>query len=144
MCSFPLKVQDSVCLRLAEHKISARSTFVQRLACLEHLETANRILHLERETAHDKQTDKFFSLSTLCIHLSGTNLSFLNKVHFPFLGKLQLKPRCNFLFLGKLHFTSYPDVGYNFSADAILIQSRGVHSVQRLEKYFVLLVYFSV
>ena len=48
-----------------------------RLACLEHLETAVRILHLERETAHDRRTDKFFSLSTLCIHLSGTNLSFL-------------------------------------------------------------------
>ena len=57
-----------------------------------------------------------------------------SKVQFPFLGKLQLKPKCSFLFLGKLHFTSYPDVGYNFSADAILIQSRGVHSVQRLEK----------
>ena len=34
----------------------------------------------------------------------------------------------------KLHFTTYPDVGYNFSADAILIQSRCVQSVQRPEK----------
>ena len=45
--------------------------------------------------------------------------------------------KVQFPFLGKLHFTSYPDVGYNFSADAILFQSRGVNSVQRLEKLFI-------
>ena len=45
MCSFPLKVQDSYC---------SFQMFKTRLACLEHLETANRILHLERETAHDR------------------------------------------------------------------------------------------
>ena len=34
--------------------VQDKRAFVQQRACLEHLETANRILHLEREAAHDR------------------------------------------------------------------------------------------
>ena len=80
VCHVPFPAQGAGFL-LQCTKCSWQASLVQRCCepkfctqrVLEHLETANRILHLERETAHDRRTDKFFSLSTL----SGTNLSFL-------------------------------------------------------------------
>ena len=57
MCSFPLKVQDSVC-SFQMFKTGSPLYKLQRLACLEHLETAVTILHLERETAHHRRTNR--------------------------------------------------------------------------------------
>ena len=75
---------------------------------------------------HDKPTDSFFRLNTLCTHLSGSNLWNLNVL---------LSLICfNSLNFQLLQFITYPDVVYKVTTAAILIQTRGVQSVFSLEK----------